>query len=153
METTNQSREVKDDKEIEILYLEIEKDKDRVLLNYMASETLHNLGLKKHVEDFLLEKERKNEISNIEVFSNSDIYFRIPDRDAKTFLIKMNDDFKAHLFPFEQKHKGKVFWIFNKIAAYTIGGNPKDESAMVGKGDKTYHAHFNDAVCTRQSKQ
>lgn len=143
MDTLNERHAVNDDKEIEFSFPEIEESKCQLLILYQASSELHKNGLKDEIVKFLLLK-KKIKSGDIEAFTNAAIYFKLPGDLSRAEMITLNDEFDLYISTFEKAHRGKVFWVLNKVSKFkTIS---KQRVAMLGRGNKTYFDEFKEQL-------
>ena len=126
------------DKGGNILFPKIIKVKSQLLLTYHGTSLLHSKDLKKEIIKFLLIKAKVHP-SDIDSYSNTAIYFKMSKKMSKVDMKILNDLFDLYMTKFIPKGE-KLFWTFNKIEIFE--NSPKDEVALLGFVNATYHKEF-----------
>ena len=115
---------------------EIDGGKSQLLLIYEASAKMYSIELKNLIVKYL---GAYSGVSDIEVYTNSSIYFKVNSSFSSDSFNKLNTDFENYVKTLEADTKGKMFWFFNFLATYT---GPPRKIGIVGRGNKSFHDHF-----------
>ena len=149
MAIINERLSILEDEEIKISLPRIPGDQFQYLLIYEASKSLHTIGIKEKIVDFLIDKEAEN----ITVYVNSSIYFTLNKTGDLEFK-KLNKEFAEFILPLETTHNGKLFWVFNQLIHYKYKKEPDlRASAIIGKGNKSLKDQFEGEVQQLRTKK
>lgn len=141
MAIINERMSIVSDEAMNIYFPQIISSNSQLVLLYEASKELHKATIKDKIVEFLIIQNAQR----ITAYVNSSMYFRLSNVTSKR-LVKLNNDFKLFVEPLEKLHKGKLFWIFNELATYTLSDEEEakgiERVAMLGRGNRSLKDNF-----------
>lgn len=141
----NERHAVKEDDKINLSLTIIPKDEVPLLLTYLASHELHEMGIKGEIVDFL---KKNNAVlfdeagkPDMESYTYGSIYFRMKGDYNYTTFKTLNASFEEFIKPFEATAPGKMFWSFQYLTCFNMTNGTKT-IARAGYGNKPFNDDF-----------